>query len=269
MNILDLFSGIGGFSYGFKLANKENQTLAFVEKEEYCQKLLKKNFPNSKIFGDVLCVGAKELQDLGQIDVVCAGFPCQDLSRAGKKAGLEGERSGLFYEAIRIVTEVSPKYILFENVPELIWRDDYREEFTKTLQAIGYDCWWQTLCASSFGYPHKRKRAYVLCFKASPNSSLFGRILHRAFFYFYANEKPHLPSKEIISICSEYRRRTKKGDYTLHCKDIRRDDGLSSLLYQVRALGNSIIPKIAKLYALSLQTLEEIKGANLVCGGVR
>ncbi|ECQ1488003.1 DNA (cytosine-5-)-methyltransferase [Campylobacter coli] len=155
INHLDLFSGIGGFALGLKMADeKVFNTLAFCEIEPYCQKLLKQNFNEKAIFNDVKQINEENIKD--EIDLITAGFPCQDLSIAGSKKGLQGERSSLFYEVIRIAKFTKAKFILFENSSELIWRDDFREEFIKRIQAIGYDCWWQLLCAKSFGYQHKK-----------------------------------------------------------------------------------------------------------------
>ncbi|EAI4697518.1 TPA: DNA (cytosine-5-)-methyltransferase [Campylobacter jejuni] len=255
INHLDLFSGIGGFALGLKMADeKVFNTLAFCEIEPYCQKLLKQNFNEKAIFNDVKQINEENIKD--EIDLITAGFPCQDLSIAGSKKGLQGERSSLFYEVIRIAKFTKAKFILFKNSSELIWRDDFREEFIKRIQAIGYDCWWQLLCAKSFGYPHKRKRAYVICWNKeyfTTNALSIGCFLYEKFHHFYANEITQKPSKEIISLYSEYRRRRCEKDFELDCQDIRRDDGFSSTMDAVKGLGNAIIPQIVKLYGLAIR----------------
>lgn len=132
INHLDLFSGIGGFALGLSMADaKTFNTLAFCECEVYCQKLLKQNFNQKPIFDAVEKISEKDIKD--EIDLITAGFPCQDLSIAGNKKGLKGEKSGLFYEVIRIAKFTKAKFILFENSSELIWRDDFREEFIKRI----------------------------------------------------------------------------------------------------------------------------------------
>lgn len=258
---LDLFSGLGGFALAFLQADsKLFKTLAFCENNAFCQKLLKQNFPSVKIFEDVKTLSLKS-----EVDIISAGFPCQDLSVAGKKAGLEGERSGLFNEVLRIAKETQAKFILLENSAELICKDSYRREFIKRLQKCGYDCGWELLCAKSFGYPHKRKRAYVLAWKQTlaSDSSSIGRFLHEKFQFFYSNEGAPTLSKTLISLCCEYNERERTRNYELDYADIRGTYGISQKLEQIKALGNAILPVIAKLYALSLKEFfVNFKGAK-------
>lgn len=255
MKHLDLFSGIGGFSYGFSLANVGIETIAHCEIDEYCQKLLKQKYPNTTLYTDVREIGKGG--GIDKVDIITAGFPCQDLSIAGNKAGLVGERSGLFYETIRIAKQTNPKFILYENSPELIRRDSYREAFVKELQAIGYDMWWQLLCASYFGLPHKRERAYVLCWQSSGDTDSKRQLCFDSFQYHYSKQNTQRPSKEVISLCSEYRRQQSTRDYEVDCIDIRGDDGFPTMLHRVKALGNSIIPAIATIYAKTIYDIKE------------
>lgn len=194
---------------------------------------------------------------LDNVDIITAGFPCQDLSIAGNKAGLVGERSGLFYETIRIAKETEAEFILYENSPELIRRDCYREAFVKELQTIGYDVWWQLLCASYFGLPHKRERAYVLCWQSSGDTDSKRQLCFDSFQYHYSKQNTPRPSKEVISICSEYRRQQSTRDYEVNCVDIRGAYGFSTMLHRVKALGNSIIPAIATIYAKTIYDIKE------------
>ena len=114
MRVLDLFSGIGGFSLGLERAGM--QTVAFCEIEPYCRAVLRKHWPNVPCYEDVRNLTADRLRADGiSIDVICGGFPCQDISTAGKGAGLAGERSGLFYEIARLVGELGPRYVILEN----------------------------------------------------------------------------------------------------------------------------------------------------------
>lgn len=109
---IDLFAGIGGFSLGFERAGIE--TVAHVEIDKHCQKLLHNHWPEHLILADVRDVGA---HNLPQADIITFGSPCQDLSVAGRRAGIEGGRSGLFFEAVRIIRELNPRYAVWENVP--------------------------------------------------------------------------------------------------------------------------------------------------------
>src|SRR5579862_4144716 len=117
-----LFAGIGGFDEGFRRAGYE--ILWQVEKEPFCQKVLKSRFPDVRRFNDVKECGSG---NLGAVDVLTAGFPCQDLSVAGKRAGLEGSRSGLFWEVVRILGELRPTWFVLENVPGLFSSNEGRD----------------------------------------------------------------------------------------------------------------------------------------------
>ena len=129
---LDLFSGIGGFALAARWAGIE--TVGFCEIDKYAQKVLQKNFPGVPIYEDVNKLNGSEFKD---IYLLTGGFPCQDISIAGKGAGIEGERSGLWSELFRIIGEVRPKYALIENVPALTFRGGTR--VIGDLTEIGYD----------------------------------------------------------------------------------------------------------------------------------
>ena len=118
MNVLDLFSGIGGFAYAGHMLGGFTTT-QFVENNAYCQQVLRKNFPLVPIHDDITTFDTSF--KFGEYDLITAGFPCQDLSSAGKRAGLrEGTRSSLFYTVMQIARRVRPKFILFENVANTI-----------------------------------------------------------------------------------------------------------------------------------------------------
>lgn len=123
MNVLDLFSGIGGFSLGLERAGM--RTVAFCEINPFCQRVLAKHWPTVPCYDDIRTLTAERLAanaatgDI-QIDVICGGFPCQDVSFAGRRAGLDGERSGLWFEYARLVSEIRPKIIIVENTPGLL-----------------------------------------------------------------------------------------------------------------------------------------------------
>lgn len=122
LRVLDLFSGIGGFSLGLERAGM--RTVAFCEIEPYCRAVLRKHWPGVPCFEDVRQLHA---EDVGTIDVVCGGFPCQDISYAGKGAGLEGARSGLWFEYARIIEETKPQFAIIENVSAIRNRGNHRQ----------------------------------------------------------------------------------------------------------------------------------------------
>jgi len=154
---LDLFSGIGGFALAARWAGIE--TIGFCEIDKYAQKVLEKNFPGIPIYEDVTKLNGSEFKD---IFLITGGFPCQDISIAGKGAGIEGERSGLWSELFRIIGEVGPKYALIENVPALTFRGGTR--VIGDLAEIGYDTEWQIVGADDVGAPHRRKRIWIVAY---------------------------------------------------------------------------------------------------------
>jgi DNA (cytosine-5)-methyltransferase 1 len=158
MKVLDLFSGIGGFSLGLERAGFE--TVAFCEVDKKCHQVLKKHWPNVPIFDDVKTLNG---DDIGQpIDVICGGFPCQDISLAGKGAGLEGKRSGLWWEFHRLIKEIKPKYAIIENVSAL--RNRGLDQVLRSLAEIGYDAEWHCIPASAVGAPHRRDRIWIVAY---------------------------------------------------------------------------------------------------------
>ena len=157
---LDLFSGIGGFALAARWAGL--QTIQFVEIDPYCQRVLKKNFPDVPIHDDVKTLDGTQFKD---IFLITGGFPCQDISIAGKGAGIDGERSGLWTELFRIISEVRPRFALVENVPALTFRGGTR--VIGDLTEIGYDCEWQIVGADDVGAPHRRKRIWIVAYSNS------------------------------------------------------------------------------------------------------
>jgi DNA (cytosine-5)-methyltransferase 1 len=158
MNVLDLFSGIGGFSLGLERAGFK--TVAFCEVDKKCQAVLKKHWPDVPIFDDVSNLKGKDIEE--KIDVICGGFPCQDISLAGKGAGLEGKRSGLWSEFKRLIEEIKPKYAIIENVSAL--RSRGLDQVLREISEIGYDAEWHCITASSIGAPHRRDRIWIVAY---------------------------------------------------------------------------------------------------------
>ena len=165
MNVLDLFSGIGGFSLGLERAGMK--TVAFCEIEEYPRKVLKKHWPDVPIYTDVRTLTKEQLDNDGiTVDVICGGFPCQDLSVAGKKAGFDGDRSSLYREMLRLVSECRPRYAIFENVTGLLTGESGRwfAQFLYDLAEIGFDAEWHCISASAIGAHHHRDRIWIIAY---------------------------------------------------------------------------------------------------------
>jgi DNA (cytosine-5)-methyltransferase 1 len=161
MNVLDLFSGIGGFSLGLERAGM--RTVAFCEIEPFCRAVLKKHWPAVPCYDDVRTINLERLAADGiYADVICGGFPCQDISRAGNGAGITGERSGLWSEFARLIGEVRPRFAIVENVAALLDRD--MATVCGGLAGIGYDAEWSTISACAFGAPHVRQRVFIVAY---------------------------------------------------------------------------------------------------------
>lgn len=155
--VISLFAGIGGFDLAFERAGFE--TVAHVERDSRCRELLAVKFPKAATFDDVCTVGAHSLPPC---DVLCGGWPCQDLSVAGKRAGLEGARSGLFYEYARIADELNPSFLIWENVPGLLSSDDGRD-FARVLFHLGERGFfgaYRILDCQHFGLAQRRRRVF-------------------------------------------------------------------------------------------------------------
>lgn len=162
LKVLDLFSGIGGFSLGLERTGGF-ETVAFCEIEEFPRNVIKKHWPDVPCYRDVRELTAERLAADGiAVDVICGGFPCQDISTAGKGAGLAGERSGLWSEIARLVSELRPRYVIVENVSALLGRG--LGTVLGDLAEIGYDAEWHCIPASHVGAPHRRDRIWIVAY---------------------------------------------------------------------------------------------------------
>lgn len=173
MTHFDLFSGYGGFTLASERC--EFKTIGFSEIDKYASAVLKYHWPNTKNYGDITKINWSEVPDF---DLLTGGSPCQDLSIAGKRVGLEGARSGLFYEYMRCVKEKRPKYFIWENVKGALSSNkgfDFAAVINEMAEA-GYSIWWQVLNAKDFGVPQNRERIFVVGFRdGSPREIFFER----------------------------------------------------------------------------------------------
>lgn len=169
MRVLDLFSGIGGFSIGLERAGM--RTVAFCESDPFCQAVLRKRWLGIRCYPDIRELTATRLaRDGVEVDLICGGFPCQDLSIGGKGAGLAGARSGLWSEFARIVSEVRPKYAIVENVSILLGRG--LGQLLGDLAEIRYDAEWHCIPASAVGAPHQRDRIWIVAYPSDAGHGL-------------------------------------------------------------------------------------------------
>jgi DNA (cytosine-5)-methyltransferase 1 len=233
--LLDLFSGIGGFSLAAR--NVGWVTSAFCEIDPYCRQVLKKHWPDVPIYEDVRDVTAERLESDGiTARIISGGFPCQDISYAGKGAGIEGERSGLWKEYARIIGELRPEYAIMENVAALLSRG--MGVVLGDLAEIGYDAEWHCIPASALGAPHRRDRVWIIAY---PDTQGVSRLV----------------KADDISQVGSWGWRSKKNlcdvDWVGRSADwpkplVRRvDDGLPDRVDRIKGLGNSICPAIPEI----------------------
>jgi DNA (cytosine-5)-methyltransferase 1 len=164
LRLLDAFAGIGGFSLAAHTLGTFTTT-QFIEQNPYCQSILAKHWPDVPIHDDIRTFTASP----GTFDVITAGFPCQDLSTAGKQLGFAGNRSVLFYEVIRLLRDIRPKFLVLENVANLVTHADGQtfQEVLYSLAKAGYDAEWAVIPASDVGACHLRKRWWCVAYAAN------------------------------------------------------------------------------------------------------
>ena len=165
LTAVSLFAGVGGFDLALERSGVK--VVAAVEIDKNARAVLAKQFPKTQLFNDVAEVSADDLLRAGFVPergIICGGFPCQDLSVAGKRAGLAGGRSGLFWEVVRLTRELQPKWIILENVPGLLSSNGGRDMGTVlgALGQLGYGFAYRVLDAQFFGVPQRRRRVFIV-----------------------------------------------------------------------------------------------------------
>jgi len=156
------FAGIGGFELGLERGILNSKTIWQIEQNKYCQTILQKHWPDATIYDDIREIDYEKIQS---VDIVCGGFPCQDISAAGKGKGIEhGDRSGLWRQMHRLINHLQPRVAVLENVPALLWKNRGMHIVLQDLAQIGYDAEWCTISAKQFGAPHLRKRVFVVAY---------------------------------------------------------------------------------------------------------
>lgn len=175
LKVLDIFAGIGGFSFALEQTGGF-ETVSFCEIDQPCQKVLKKHWPRVPIFDDVSTLDGKSLiKKYGKINVICGGFPCQDISVAGKQRGLidgagNTTRSGLWFQYKRLIGEIRPDYVIIENVAALI--SNGLEQVLSDLKELSYDCEWHIISARDVGACHLRKRIWIIAWPSTLGSKI-------------------------------------------------------------------------------------------------
>ena len=272
LKLLDLFSGIGGFSYGFERTNRI-KTIAFCEKDQFCKSVLSKHWSNTKIYNDVRDIKGSEIQ----ADIVTGGFPCQPFSIAGKRRGKDDDRY-LWDETLRVVAETKPRWFVGENVEGIIniANGSVLQQIQKDLEAESFQVQCLVIPASGIGAWHQRKRVWIIGCNIS-NSNISAETKRR--------------QHEIDEKTSPSRTNNKRGGIsngrqrcvqsTWQSEDLYNTnsnlrgkswwqtqselcgvpDGVSTELHKdrqnrIKALGNSIVPEIAYLIGKSIVAAE-------------
>lgn len=227
IKIGSLFSGIGGFELGLERAIPKSETIWQVEQNTFCQKVLSKHWPNAKIYNDVRNITRDNVKP---IDILCGGFPCQDISLAGKLRGLHGEKSGLWWEMLRIIGELAPKIIVLENVAAITIRGGC--EVIGSLTEIGYCTEWTVISAKDFGAPHLRRRWFAVAYTDSASCkrsriSIGVQQKDSDFDLSFSKERYWRQTSPVSALCGV-------------------DDGVPDRLDRLRALGNAIVPQCSE-----------------------
>ena len=264
-----LFSGIGGIDLGLDRAGMK--CIWQCEVDPYACRVLEKHWPGVKRYGDITQVNWEEAE---RPDLICGGFPCQDISFAGKGAGLSGARSGLFYEAIRAVRILRPGYVILENVAALLVRG--LDAVLGTLAEVGYDAEWHCIPAAAVGTPHIRDRVFILAYPKSerckeaweyrPQQST--KWIHRECSQkVFTNDRSEriqggkqgtvpriksIPWSENVRGAEEWLRRPDLPEPLFR----RSGDGVPYWLDRLRCIGNAVVPQIAELIGRSIMETE-------------
>jgi len=235
-----LFTGIGGLDLGLERAGMTCQWQ--VEVDDYCRRVLAKHWPDVPKYGDIREVRGDELE---RVDLMCGGFPCQDISNAGKRAGIDGERSGLWSEYLRLVGVLRPRYVLVENVAALL--DRGIERVLGNLAALGYDAEWSVVSACSLGAPHTRERVFILAYPHRLGRDDGGDLIGNHAFSPRSEWEATQGQSQWGDVERWLRASVQAGDWGRSAPGVRRmADGLSPRVDRLRGLGNAVVPQVAE-----------------------
>jgi len=253
MTHLSLFSGIGGIDLAAEWAGFES--VAMVERDKYCQKVLAKNFPNAKIYDDVTTFNGYEYKN--KIDLISAGFPCQPFSCIGKRKGASDERA-LFPEILRILRETNARWFLGENVPGLTTIDDgrYFGRIINEISEIGYRVGWYMYGAKDVGAVHRRNRVFIVGYTDSITGPQTDSSTHA--------ERSQRNTWKMSN--RRHWRPVRGGDWKewgispavrLTSRIRRDDDGLPNRVDRLKALGNAVVPQ--QVYPILAEIAAQIR----------
>ena len=257
-----LFAGIGGMDLGLERAGMTCKWQ--VEIDPFCQKVLAKHWPGVKRYGDITKLTGNEL---GPVDLICGGFPCQDVSLAGLRKGIgAGTRSGLYADMLRIVSVLRPTYVLMENVAGLLIPGSSDEpapisRVLGDLAEIGFDAEWQSIPAAAFGSPHIRDRVFIVAYThryfGDDGKDITARLPQLQGRIFHTGKEEQDPR---LCITSGY-----PADASWwHCEPgmDRVADGVPAQMDRLRVLGNAVVPQVAEWIGKRILSTLKVRGES-------
>ena len=239
MNFLSLFAGIGGIDLGLERAGM--RCVGQVEIDPFCRRVLAKHWPDVPKFDDVRTFTKDSISE--RIDLIAGGFPCQDISNAGHKLGLDGARSGLWGEYRRIIREVRPRFVLVENVAALLVRGIDR--VLGDLATLGFDAEWSVLSACALGAPHTRERVFIIAHAnggelRTPRTS-----------------KDQAWSTGLHKCCASEAGRVENW-WAMEPEPCSVAYGLPGIVDQLRPFGNVVVPQVAEFIGRAILAAEGV-----------
>jgi len=260
MQIGSLFSGIGGFDLAARWIGWE--TKWYSEIDPYAIRVMERHFPNAYNVGDIK-KWAPTRQD--RVDVVCGGFPCQDISSAGKMEGIYGERSGLWWQFARTLDVLRPRYVVIENVRDLVVNG--LNEVLSELARLGYNAVWQTISAESVGAPHRRERVWIVAYPSAHDVTVNVEISGIQDGVSFDVHPTHVRKTQVW--CENWesfklvfgRVAPEKWTPTGQISDtrsllVRSDNGIPDGVDRIGCIGNAIVPQIAHWIFSQIQEYE-------------
>jgi DNA (cytosine-5)-methyltransferase 1 len=247
-----LFTGIGGMDAGLERAGFRCQWQ--VEIDPFCQKVLTKRWPDVRRYGDIQKLSGEDLQS---VDLVAGGFPCQDVSLAGYREGMDGERSGLWSEMLRIVRTIRPAFVLVENVAGLLVPNPGEPapiaRVLGDLAQIGFDAEWECIPAASVGAPHIRNRVFLLAYAASQHREVLrGATTHAGTGLGLVPQGDEWPETEwsadrkLVDLVPGIHPGTPADWWRAQSRMARSAHGVSDWMDRCAGLGNAVVPQITE-----------------------